>query len=342
LLLGYSQFDPRLRFAGVILNFVGGSRHESKLRAVIEHYTDIKVLGALPRDDSLAIDERHLGLVPANETETADARISQLATTIEQNIDLGVLLQRTAAPPLPASEDAPATRRIAASPVRIGIARDRAFGFYYPDDLDALAAAGAKLVPFDTLHDSTLPDVDGLFIGGGFPETSLQALEANVPLRSALRTAVESGLPTYAECGGLMYLSKRLHWDGQSAEMVGIIPAEVHMEARPVGRGYVHLRETGFGPWPLAENGNGHASFYAHEFHYSRLTGLPDGLTYAYEVERGYGIDGKHDGLVMHNLLASYAHLRDVAGNHWADRFINHVRRCRDTGRQQDHHGENK
>ena len=341
LLLGYSQFDPRLRFAGVILNFVGGTRHESKLRAVIEHYTDIPVLGALPRDDTLAIVERHLGLVPANETESADARISQLTTAIEQNIDLGVLLEKTAAPPLPTTADT-STTHITASPLRIGIARDRAFGFYYPDDLDALVAAGAELVPFDTLHDPALPDIDGLFIGGGFPETSLRALEANVPLRSALRTAIEGGLPTYAECGGLMYLSRRLHWDGQSGEMVGIIPAEVHMESRPVGRGYVHLRETGLGPWPLPETGDDHASFYAHEFHYSRLTGLPDGLTYAYEVERGYGIDGKHDGLVMHNLLASYAHLRDVAGNHWAARFINHVRRCRDSGREPDHHGENK
>lgn len=340
LLLGYSQFDPRLRFAGVILNFVAGTRHESKLRAVIEHYTDIPVLGALPRDDTLAIVERHLGLVPANETESADARISQLATAMEQNVDLGVLLEKTAAPPLPPASPAPPTR-VGSAPVRIGIARDRAFGFYYPDDLDALVAAGAELVPFDTLHDPALPAVDGLFIGGGFPETSLHALEANAPLRLALREAIEGGLPTYAECGGLMYLSRRLHWDGQSGEMVGVIPAEVHMEARPVGRGYVHLRETGRGPWPLPDSGDGHASFYAHEFHYSRLKGLPDGLTYAYEVERGYGIDGKHDGLVMHNLLASYAHLRDVAGNHWASRFVDHVRRCRDADPEQHQHGEN-
>jgi len=338
LLLGYAQFDPRLRFAGVILNFVGGARHESKLRAVIEHYTDIPVLGAVPRDDTLVIDERHLGLEPANEAEAADTRIAQLATAIEQHIDLGVLLEKTAAPPLPTV--AAVTSRINPDPVRIGIARDRAFGFYYPGDLDALIGAGAELIPFDTLRDPALPDIDGLFIGGGFPETSLQALEANTSLRSALRTAIEGGLPTYAECGGLMYLTRRLHWDGQSGEMVGVIPAEVQMETRPVGRGYVRLRETGHGPWPLPATNDGHASFYAHEFHYSRLTGLPDGLTYAYQVERGYGIDGHHDGLVMHNLLASYAHLRDVAGNHWADRFVDHVRHCRDIVRRPDNQGE--
>jgi cobyrinic acid a,c-diamide synthase len=336
LLLGYRQFDPKLRFAGVILNFVGGARHEAKLRAVIEHYTDFPVLGALPRDDAMTITERHLGLVPANEAEAADARISALADRVTACVDLDALRQRCAAPPLPpAAPVAPPPGDDA--PVRIAIARDRAFGFYYPDDLDALVAAGAELVPFDTLHDRTLPAVDGLFIGGGFPETSLQALAANAPLRAALRAAIEGGLPTYAECGGLMYLARKLHWRGQSGDMVGVIPAEVQMETRPVGRGYVRLRETGLGPWPLPADGGGDgdgASFHAHEFHYSRLTGLPDGLTYAYRVERGHGIDGRHDGLVLHNLLASYAHLRDVASNHWTRRFVAHVRRCRAAARR--------
>ncbi len=326
LLLGYRQFDPRLRFAGVILNFVAGSRHESKLRAVLERYTDVPVLGALPRDDALAIGERHLGLVPANEAETADARIAALASAIERHVDLGVLLERSAAPPLPEAPPQP-PRTAIDEPVRIAIARDRAFGFYYPDDLAALERAGAELVPFDTLNDAALPAADGLFIGGGFPETSLQALAANRRLRASIRAAIEDGLPTYAECGGLMYLARRLCWHDASGEMVGVIPADVHMEARPVGRGYVRLRETGHAPWPrLAGDG---LVFHAHEFHYSRLVGLPDGLTYAYEVERGYGIDGRHDGLVMHNLLASYAHLRDVAGNRWTERFVSHVRRCR-------------
>ena len=224
-----------------------------------------------------------------------------------------------------------------ARPVRIAIARDRAFGFYYPGDLEALAAAGAELVPFDTLNDARLPAVDGLFIGGGFPETSLDALAGNVALKSEIRSAIEGGLPTYAECGGLMYLARRLHWRDTSGEMVGVIPADVRMELRPVGRGYVRLRETGAGPWPMATGDGAPATFHAHEFHYSRLVGLPDGLTYAYDVERGYGIDGSHDGLVMHNMLASYAHLRDVAGNRWAGRFVAHVRRCRDGAQS---HGE--
>lgn len=338
LLIGYRQFDPELKFAGVVLNFVGGSRHEAKLRAVIEHYTDVPVLGALPRDDALTIGERHLGLVPANEAETADARIAALGAAVERHLDLGMLLERTAAPAPPVAPFTMPTGSVSdARPVRIAIARDRAFGFYYPGDLEALAAAGAELVPFDTLNDARLPAVDGLFIGGGFPETSLDALAGNVELKAEIRSAIEGGLPTYAECGGLMYLARRLHWRDTSGEMVGVIPADVRMELRPVGRGYVRLRETGAGPWPMATGDGAPATFHAHEFHYSRLVGLPDGLTYAYDVERGYGIDGSHDGLVMHNMLASYAHLRDVAGNRWASRFVAHVRRCRDGAQS---HGE--
>jgi cobyrinic acid a,c-diamide synthase len=131
--------------------------------------------------------------------------------------------------------------------VRIGIARDRAFGFYYPDDLAALQAAGAELVPIDTLHDTRLPAMDGLFIGGGFPEACLDALQANAALRHALRSAVEAGLPTYAECGGLMYLARSITWQGRTAPMVGAIPGDAVMHARPVGRGYVQLQATGRG-----------------------------------------------------------------------------------------------
>jgi len=329
LLLGYTAFDPQLRFAGVILNQVGGPRHEGKLRAVIERYTDLPVFGAIQRDERLAIDERHLGLVPANEAETVDARIAALANAVENQVDLDALLAATTSERLPPCSWPSA----GAHPqrVRIGIARDRAFGFYYPGDLTALEAAGAELLPIDTLHDTTLPPLDGLFVGGGFPETQMRGLEGNAVLRGALREAIDAGLPTYAECGGLMYLARRIHWRGESAEMVGVIPAEIDMDSRPVGRGYVHLRETGDGPWPLRDGDGALQSFYAHEFHHSHLTGLPEGLTFAYRVERGYGIDGEHDGLVIGNLLASYAHLRHVDGNRWADRFVAFVRHWRDS-----------
>ncbi|MFA5530873.1 MAG: cobyrinate a,c-diamide synthase, partial [Thiohalomonadaceae bacterium] len=171
LLRGFQHFDPNIRIAGVILNKVAGTRHETRLREAVAHYTDLPVLGVVHRDARLAIDERHLGLIPSNEEAEAQAVLQGVTAAVADYIDLDALerLAATAAPMprIQSSPGAPASGR----PVRIGIARDRAFGFYYPDDLEALQAAGATLLPFDTLHDSHLPEVDALFIGGGFPET---------------------------------------------------------------------------------------------------------------------------------------------------------------------------
>ena len=325
LILGYQAFDQNVRIAGVILNQLGGLRHEAKLRAVIDHYTGVPVLGALQHDERMMIVERHLGLVPSNEAAAARERIDAIASLIAAQVDLGrVLAVARQTAPLPACS--PARGAAPGAPVRVGIARDAAFGFYYPGDLEALCAAGAELVAFDALHDARLPQVDGLFIGGGFPETHMDALAANSDLRANLRAAIDAGLPAYAECGGLMYLSRGIEWDGHRAEMVGALPIDIVMHAHPVGRGYVHLRETGRGLWPTPEPAET-ALIRAHEFHYSSVENLAPDTQFAYDVERGHGIDGRHDGIVHKNLLASYAHLRDVAGNRWARRFVEFVRR---------------
>ena len=323
LILGYQAFDRNIRIAGVILNQLGGSRHEAKLRAVIQHYTGVPVLGAVQHDERMTIVERHLGLVPSNEAEGARSRIDEIAAHIAAQVDLDQLLaiSRQAAP-LQGGEPAP--EAAGGPPVRIGIARDAAFGFYYPGDLDALRSAGAELVSFDALHTEHLPQIDGLFIGGGFPETHMEALAANTSLRRELHDAIEAGLPAYAECGGLMYLARGIEWNGRRAGMVGVIPADIVMHSRPVGRGYVHLRENGHSLWPRPPA----PLIHAHEFHYSSVENLAPDVEFAYEVERGHGIDGRHDGIVHKNLLASYAHLRDVAGNPWARRFVDFVRSC--------------
>ena len=371
LILGYQAFDRDIRIAGVILNQLGGARHERKLRAVIEHYTDVPVIGAVHHDDRLAIIERHLGLMPSNEASGARAKIDVIATAIASQVDLDRLLAIAAsAPPLsvppglegtlsqasPASgrgdpdskEKEPSTAAPGAVlppasmqsspkplplsgrgdldniPIKVGIARDAAFAFYYPGDLDALRRHGAELVYFDTLKDPHLPEVDALFIGGGFPEVHMKALEANRSLRTDIRQAIESGLPVYAECGGLMYLSRSLRWQDRRCEMVGAIPGDTVMHDRPQGRGYVKLRETGKSPWPRTDGAT--VEIRAHEFHYSTLENVPDNLDYAYEVMRGTGIDGQHDGIVHHNVLACYTHMRDVGENHWTARFIGFVR----------------
>ncbi len=324
LILGYQAFDRRIRIAGVILNQLGGARHEAKLRAVIQHYTGVPVLGAVQRDERLTIVERHLGLVPSNEAQAARGRVDKIAAFVSRQVDLDrILTIARQVDPLPAVN--PPLRATPAPTVRLAIARDAAFGFYYPGDLEALRAAGAELVEFDALRDKRLPAAEGLFIGGGFPETHMEALAANAELRADVRRAIESGMPAYAECGGLMYLARGIEWNGRRAEMASVIPADIVMHGRPVGRGYVHLRETGRSPWPLQES----QPIRAHEFHYSSVENLASGTAFAYQVERGYGIDGRHDGIVHRNLLASYSHLRDVAGSRWAARFVNFVRSCR-------------
>ncbi|HAJ91005.1 MAG TPA: cobyrinic acid a,c-diamide synthase, partial [Gammaproteobacteria bacterium] len=322
LILGYQAFDPEVRIAGVILNQLGGSRHEAKLRAVIEHYTDIPVIGGVHRNPSMEIVERHLGLVPSNEDSAASSKIREISHLIREQVDLDQLLAVAEAKPLSFPPLQPATAA-ADIPVTIGIARDAAFGFYYPDDLHALTQAGAELVMFNTLTDTVLPDMDGLFIGGGFPESQMQSLEANTALRTALKTAINNGLPAYAECGGLMYLTRKLSWHDKQAEMVGIIPADTVMHSRPQGRGYVRLRETTAAPWPTKQPQD---EFAAHEFHYSSLENITKPLDYAYEVTRGHGIDGRNDGIVIKNLLACYSHMRDTEQHHWARRFVEFVR----------------
>ncbi len=325
LILGYQAFDPDIRIAGVILNQLGGSRHEAKLRAVIEHYTDVPVIGAVHHDDRLAIVERHLGLVPSNEASAADAKIGVIAERVAAQVDLNRLLAVAAdALPLPEVVAQPTiTPAPTRTDVRIGIARDAAFAFYYPGDLEALRAAGAEIVFFDTLRDKRLPDVDALFIGGGFPETHMEALEANAGLRQDIHAAIEAGLPAYAECGGLMYLARSLAWGDRRCEMVGVIPGDVIMHDRPQGRGYAKLRENGRNPW----SSGGNNEIRCHEFHYSSLENLPADTIYAYDVLRGTGIDGRNDGIVHKNLLACYVHMRDLDANHWAARFVEFVRR---------------
>ena len=326
LILGYQAFDPQLQIAGIILNHVGGSRHEGKLRRVIEHYTDVQVVGAVPRARELEIVERHLGLMPSNESTEAAAQIERLGARIGAVVDLDRLLA-IAQQAAPVAISAPVDE-LPEPTVRIGIAQDEAFGFYYPGDLEALRRAGAELVPVDTLRDRQLPAVDGLFIGGGFPETRMEELAANAPMREAVAAFIESGGPAYAECGGLMYLARSLAWQGKVCRMAGVIPADVVMCDRPQGRGYVKLSETAASPWPPLDAGP--VEIAAHEFHYSRLENAAPGLQFAYRVLRGHGIDGAHDGIVHKNLLASYTHLRDVGGNHWTRRFVAHVRSCRE------------
>jgi len=367
LLVGYQAFGPEVNIAGVIFNKVAGPRQEDKLRAAVERYTDISVMGAAPRDNNMLTKERHLGLIPPAETGEAFKRISKLATIVEQNVDISQLLSvaqqfatagQQTDPPLrdvkatahaamvePAAivkAKAPARPKAQSTlenphnqpdqrtDIKIAVARDSAFGFYYADDLEALRQAGAELVFFNALEATRLPDADGLFIGGGFPETHMQALEANGALRADIRQKAQDGLPIYAECGGLMYLAQEISWRGDSAKMVGVIPGRITMHDRPQGRGLVRLAETKNHLWPgLSGKSKGEGLVMAHEFHYASLDGLPKGSKFAQKVQRGHGIDGAHDGVIIGNVLAGFCHHRNTEQNQWTQRFVAFVRQCK-------------
>ena len=321
LIRGYLDFDPDVDIRGVILNKVGGARHEAKLRGALERYTDAEVLGAIGRDAALEIPERHLGLVPANEAGAADVVIKRLADAITAGTDLDRIIDIAGAGKRPAKVPGFQSQHPAPD-IRIAIARDAAFGFYYQDDLEAFARAGAELIPFDTLNDEHLPEADGLFIGGGFPETHLDALAANKSLQTDIRQALAAGMPAYAECGGLMYLARSIEWCGEHGEMIGAVPADVIVGKRPQGRGYMLVEETGNSPWPAFQKAN----IPVHEFHYARLENLSSDKHFSHRVLRGTGIDGKHDGLIIDNLIAGFAHHRNTALNPWVDRFVTFVR----------------
>ena len=327
LLTGYSAFDPGVGIAGVILNRVAGPRQENKLRAAVERYTDLPVLGAIPRLESTLIEERHLGLVPTGELDQAQDCIREIGREIEDSVNIDQLLHLTAAPAV-AAPAVPDLEYSGPMDLRIGIARDSAFGFYYPDDLAAFAKAGVELVPFDTLQDSALPDVDGLFFGGGFPESFLKELSANSTMRNAVRSFIEADGPVYAECGGLMYLCRTIRWGGQQADMVGVVPADAVVKARPVGRGYMVFNAAPNHPWP-AIAARPDKAYRVHEFHYSQLENLAEDASLVLQVKRGQGIDGRLDGFCYRNLLATYAHQRQVRDNPWVNGFVDFVRACR-------------
>jgi len=331
LILGYQAFDKDVLIKGIILNRLGGSRHESKLRNVIEHYTDVEVVGAIHNDPRFDIDERHLGLVPGHEDPFCTQKIDLLAEAVNDQVNLDAVLSiATQAAELPAAKKTIKVQtKNSAKNIKLGLVRCSAFGFYYPDDLQALQDAGAELIEIDPCQQSELPDIDALFIGGGFPETHMNELEANENLRASIKTAIDNGLPTYAECGGLMYLARSIQWNKEICQMVDCIDTDIIMEKTPQGRGYVQLQETANHPWPKLASQTAGEIINAHEFHYSRFNAVDKNVQFAFQVKRGTGINGESDGYVYKNLLANYTHQRNTWSNPWAQRFINFVRACK-------------
>ncbi len=321
LVMGCQHFDPEVNLAGVILNQVARPRHEAILRHTIEHYCQVPVLGAVPRLKCAVFPERHMGLVPPPEHRAAQQAVQAAKDLAQRYLDLPGLWQvASEAPPLPAAAQPLFPVVDLQNPVKIGIVRDAAFQFYYPENLEALEQAGARLVYLSALTDAELPsDLDALYLGGGFPETNAPALAANQNFRAALRRAAEDGLPIYAECGGLMYLGRSLKTlDGRSYPMVGLLPHDFLMGKSPQGHGYTVLEVEAENPYFRPGT-----RLKGHEFHYSRLQPEPGpDAQLVFHLARGTGICGRRDGLVYKNVLATYTHLHALGSPDWAPRLI--------------------
>ncbi|MYD76813.1 MAG: cobyrinate a,c-diamide synthase [Gammaproteobacteria bacterium] len=329
LLLGYAAFDPEINLAGVVLNNVGGSRHESKLRAAVREYTDLPVVGAMARQAHLTIPERHLGLATSGEDDNADRHVEAIASAVESALDIETLIRIANRHRIRLASAGREGVPSGAEGIRLGIARDRAFSFYYPDDIADMEDAGIDLVGFSPVDDAGLPDVDALLIGGGFPEMHAARLQTNASMREAVLDFCRSGRPVYAECGGLMYLGRSLGWRGRSYRMAGYFQFDTVMQDRPVGRGYVQLAPMPGHPWHDGRAADGEMSgapVRAHEFHHSSVQGMEGDIDYAWRIVRGHGIDGRHDGFVRQGVLAGFSHFRNTRSYPWIEHFTRYIR----------------
>jgi cobyrinic acid a,c-diamide synthase len=320
---GCRAFDPGVNIAGVILNRISGPRHARVITDAIRASSDTPVLGLVPNMDEEApiVPGRHLGLVTPAEFPF-DAKLSERLEQIGNHLDVDRLIaiaERASDLDIPGRT---AERRTGGA-VRIGYFRDSCFTFYYPENLEALERRGAELLPVSSLEDPSLPRVDALYIGGGFPETHAERLCRNRPMMDSVRKAAEKGLPVYAECGGLVYLARSLTIDHRSYRMAGLFPVDLVMHSRPVGHGYAVVRIDRKNPF----FGVG-TRVKGHEFHYTGPSSDLDGVPSCMRVERGTGLGGERDGLLFRNTMACYTHIHAEGVRSWAPSLVSCARNC--------------
>lgn len=313
LIHGFASFDPELSVAGVILNNVGGEAHAQMIRDAVEGA--VPIIGAVPRSGDLVMPERHLGLHLPHEAR--EEYVDRWAALVEEHVDVDALLARgTIERELPDEGGAPEIR----TRVRIGVARDQAFCFYYVDNLELLARAGAELVEFSPIADQLPEDLDGLYFGGGYPELHATALAENVAMLEAIREFAARGRPIYAECGGLMYLGERLELVDGAHPLCGVLPLSTKMPSR-LTLAYVEVKTTGglFGPGLVARG---------HAFHHSALSdGVEPACCYEVRTSRGEVLEeGYHSG----NVLGSYAHLHFASEPRLAEAFVERCAEARE------------
>lgn len=325
LINGVVQFDDRINIAGVVLNRVARPRHQRIMTGAIEKYCQVPILGTLPKGDDIKIPDRHLGLVPAGEEAELLSRVDRLGELVEEHLDIDWLLAiAKSAPPIEDPGGGTIQVDLPRRP-KIGVFQDRAFSFYYPENLEALEEAGADLVTVNAFTTTDVDGLDGLYIGGGFPEVMAADLAANESLKASVKKAADKGLPIYAECGGLMYLSQGIRTAEGYFPMCGVFPCEIEMTSKPQGHGYAFQRIRTNNPYFTPGD-----LIPGHEFHHSRAV-WPEGVdpanqAFAFETERGKGlavVNGiTYDGLVYKQVLATYHHYHAAAQALWAENFV--------------------
>jgi cobyrinic acid a,c-diamide synthase len=323
LIHGFATFDPELPLAGVIFNRIGSPRHLDYLRQALEKSGEVPCFGGLPRESEISLPERHLGLVTAEDHPLDATDLEHLAVWLEGGVDLDRLLE--ALPPL-ALKEVPEPVPLAPQ-VRLGVAKDPAFCFYYQENLEWLARFGAEIVDFSPLSDRKLPEVYGLYLGGGYPELYARQLSDNQAMLQAVREAALAGLPIYAECGALMYLSREVQdLAGNRYPLAGVLPFEVRMLQRLKALGYREVTlaaDTLLGPAGLRVRG--------HEFHYSEIVGECGETALVYDLTPRPGTPPRKEGFQVGQVLASYVHLHFGSNPEVARQFVARCRRYKET-----------
>lgn len=306
--LGFLKFDPSIRIAGLILNNVAGEKHAKYCIDAIKQKVKVPVLGAIKRNKEIELQERHLGLIPTSERKEMIDKVMAVARYVKDQIDIDKTVSIAKKAPKLKIKVNSISKKVSAT---MAVALDESFNFYYADNLDTLRSLGADLKFFSPVNDKIIPDADGLYLGGGFPEVLADRLEQNSSMLNSIRKVASDGMPIYAECGGLMYLTRSItQFDGKKHSMVNLFDADTIMDKK-LTLNYTEAKVTS--PCLLAKVGK---KIRGHEFHYSRIDNIPKDSKFAYQLSKGKGVNGSKDGLVEYNTLASYMHV------HFANRSL--------------------
>ena len=317
IVLGCKIMDETVNLAGVILNKVGTKRQESVIKEAITIETGIPVLGSIPRLREQLLPSRHLGLVTAIEHSNTEEVIENISEVFSKYVNISELLKIAKSTEQNIVKTKHKNILQCSKKVKIGVLKDKAFLFYYPENLKSLEDNGAELIEISPLSDELLPEIDALYAGGGFPEIYAEQLCKNKSFRLSLAKRIDKGLPVWAECGGLMYLSKAIKCSDKEYEMVGTLPIMIEQMKKPQGHGYVLAEVDNENPF-LTLN----TKFKGHEFHYSRVIGDIQSLNSYISIKRGTGIGAKRDGLNYKNIVANYTHLHALSMPDWGEKVV--------------------